>query len=543
MTANIRRTAALSPTERAAPTDHGATYFLGQLQQFPSGKPPVQATMMQNSREEVENAVSVPETHPIAAWVRRQAADLARLEPESDRIAWPDFIKPTPNPTLLGAEEFALGGSKALFWDPVALWGAGTAGEACTTCVTCKKGKGQRDGPGKIRKVCGLTDTYFVVAPKYRHKQCTSAGIVKGGGRGASTWTALHPTVVAQWFTHTTSLLEVRSGLEKLTERYKDEAIQGPEYVWVDNSDQSANILMEIFPTVKAVLEDSTHLMRRYIRTLTPGHPLNQEFVNGLSKAFFTLHEPDRQALRASLLKGKKLTEQEVCQLPYRYWKERCRGIIPAAEDIVPALDLMMQKKWVDETGVSLITDTTADAHRAALRIIKSGKLSDPLPVEHMYYNRSKDPLKPDWITDQLAAKAAEGDGRAAVEQELSEEEERLLAADTLDALRFLDDSPTEPTSRRLRSNAAGPSQLEECGPSSIPAAPPARSGQPRKRELPGSMQHGNPQPPKPARPQPDVDTIDRHSTSCCDPDRGSLGADAARCKQSSNRCSSCSSG
>ena len=32
--------------------------------------------------------------------------------------------------------------------------------------------------------------------------------------------------VVAQWFTHTTSLLEVRSGLEKLTERYKDEAIQ-----------------------------------------------------------------------------------------------------------------------------------------------------------------------------------------------------------------------------------------------------------------------------------------------------------------------------
>lgn len=134
--------------------------------------------------------------------------------------------------------------------------------------------------------------------------------------------------------------------------------LQGPEYIWVDNSDQSANILMEIFPTVKAVLEDSTHLMRRYMRTLTPGHPsyrelptvssdlcvhlhsLNytraricsseltssftcvEEFVNDLSKAFFTLHEPDRQALRASLLKGKKLTEQEVSQLPYRYWKE-----------------------------------------------------------------------------------------------------------------------------------------------------------------------------------------------------------------------------
>ena len=39
---------------------------------------------------------------------------------------------------------------------------------------------------------------------------------------------------------------------------------------------------------------------------------------------------------------------------------------------------------------------------------------------------------------DQLAAKAAEEDGQTAVQPELSEEEERLLAANTLDALRFL---------------------------------------------------------------------------------------------------------
>ena len=53
--------------------------------------------------------------------------------------------------------------------------------------------------------------------------------------------------------------------------------LQGPEYIWVDNSDQSGQILQGIFPTVKRVLEDSTHLMRRYMRTLTPGHPLNRE--------------------------------------------------------------------------------------------------------------------------------------------------------------------------------------------------------------------------------------------------------------------------
>ena len=54
--------------------------------------------------------------------------------------------------------------------------------------------------------------------------------------------------------------------------------MQGPEYIWVDDSDQSGQILHNIFPSVKVVLEDSTHLMRRYMRTLTPGQPLNRAF-------------------------------------------------------------------------------------------------------------------------------------------------------------------------------------------------------------------------------------------------------------------------
>lgn len=58
----------------------------------------------------------------------------------------------------------------------------------------------------------------------------------------------------------------------------------------------------------------------------------------------------------------------------------RCRRIIPAAEEVVPALNVMMDKKWVDETGVSLLTDATADAHKAALRIINSGRLSGEPP-------------------------------------------------------------------------------------------------------------------------------------------------------------------
>ena len=85
---------------------------------------------------------------------------------------WPDFIKPAPNPTLqLARPDFSLIGSKAIFWDPQALWGD-AVNAACTSCVNCP-GKGQRDGPGKVRKVCGMDTTYFVIASKYRHKQCT----------------------------------------------------------------------------------------------------------------------------------------------------------------------------------------------------------------------------------------------------------------------------------------------------------------------------------------------------------------------------------
>lgn len=59
---------------------------------------------------------------------------------------------------------------------------------------------------------------------------------------------------------------------------------QGPEVIWVDDSDIIAPTLRGIFPDV-IVLEDSTHLMRRIMRTLTPGHGLNSErsLVNGHS--------------------------------------------------------------------------------------------------------------------------------------------------------------------------------------------------------------------------------------------------------------------
>ena len=87
-----------------------------------------------------------------------------------------------PNPTLQqAATEFALIGSKAVLWDPVPLWGD-AASPTCTSCVYCP-GKGQRDGAAKIRKVCGMDTTYFIIASKYRcthSAQVSSLHLLKG---------------------------------------------------------------------------------------------------------------------------------------------------------------------------------------------------------------------------------------------------------------------------------------------------------------------------------------------------------------------------
>ena len=59
---------------------------------------------------------------------------------------------------------------------------------------------------------------------------------------------------------------------------------------WVDNSDICGDFLKSIFPTVKQVLEDTTHLMRRYMRTLMPDHPQNRMLCSALVGAKLAMH-------------------------------------------------------------------------------------------------------------------------------------------------------------------------------------------------------------------------------------------------------------
>ncbi|EIE19667.1 hypothetical protein COCSUDRAFT_58410 [Coccomyxa subellipsoidea C-169] len=130
-------------------------------------------------------------------------------------------------------------------------------------------------------------------------------------------------------------LEEVRPALELIASRYPPG--QGPEYIWVDYSPVCGNLLKKIFPTVKIVLEDSTHLMRRYMRTLTPGHALNRVGAPSLL-------QPEHE------------------------------------------LNKVMNRIWVDHAGVNLLTDKTLEVHESSLKLVRRGAVSDPLPVSQMYF-------------------------------------------------------------------------------------------------------------------------------------------------------------
>ena len=61
--------------------------------------------------------------------------------------------------------------------------------------------------------------------------------------------------VVAQWFTLTTSLLEVRSGLEKLKERYTDEAIQVHQHSSALASNYITPFFQLCIPEIRQILD------------------------------------------------------------------------------------------------------------------------------------------------------------------------------------------------------------------------------------------------------------------------------------------------
>ena len=63
--------------------------------------------------------------------------------------------------------------------------------------------------------------------------------------------------------------------------------MQGPEYMWVANGDTVRPILKSVFTSLARVMEDITHLLRRGMRILPPGHPSNSKHPSASYVAAF----------------------------------------------------------------------------------------------------------------------------------------------------------------------------------------------------------------------------------------------------------------
>ncbi|DBA83347.1 hypothetical protein WJX79_000376 [Trebouxia sp. C0005] len=72
-------------------------------------------------------------------------------------------------------------------------------------------------------------------------------------------------------------------------------------------------------------MEDSTHLMRRGMRILTPGHSRIKTFMQGLSACIFDIHQPDVEALKAHLTRDGR-SDADIVALPSKYLRDRFRN-------------------------------------------------------------------------------------------------------------------------------------------------------------------------------------------------------------------------
>jgi hypothetical protein len=160
--------------------------------------------------------------------------------------------------------------------------------------------------------------------------------------------------------------------------------------MWVDDTAQMERTMKKSFPSLKTILEDATHGMRRYARTLPDGHHGTKAFMGDLSRAFFEVVESDKEQLK------KKLMEEERWGAPgtpmraaaEKTLRSKCRHYIPSPKELRKRVEKVVNDHAAVEdpiTGRLLFTPESFNVHNSILALIDSGKFSDPLPVDQMF--------------------------------------------------------------------------------------------------------------------------------------------------------------
>ncbi|KAG7674408.1 hypothetical protein NADE_008166 [Nannochloris sp. 'desiccata'] len=196
--------------------------------------------------------------------------------------------------------------------------------------------------------------------------------------------------IVALILTNTKSPGEVISQLQDVYSSWEELNAQLPEYMWVDDTSQMEGAMMKAFPTLKNVLEDATHGMRRYARTLPDGHYDTKAFMGDLSKAFFRVVPSDEEQLKKELLEAGRWGAPNIAvrAAAEKILSARCRHTIPEAKQLRQRVEKVVSdhSSVVDPvTGRVLFTPDTFRVHESMLKLIGAGKFSDPLPADKMF--------------------------------------------------------------------------------------------------------------------------------------------------------------
>jgi hypothetical protein len=157
--------------------------------------------------------------------------------------------------------------------------------------------------------------------------------------------------------------------------------------VYVDNAEVVAQKWRTILPHV-VVKQDPWHLQQRILRAVgDPKHLAYESFRGAISRAVFDLVEEGTATAKCILDDPTKPVAEKMLA-----WMS-CRKRIPEGNIVYERLQQVL-KDYKNLAGEDFITPETEHALQNQEGLVRAGYLSDPFPVEHMYYKDSNNRLR-----------------------------------------------------------------------------------------------------------------------------------------------------
>jgi hypothetical protein len=177
-------------------------------------------------------------------------------------------------------------------------------------------------------------------------------------------------------------------------------ALQPVCCLYVDNAQSTAHKWEKVLPGV-VVKQDPWHLQQRIMRAVgDPNHPAYDSFRGDISKAIMRVDPAEAGSLQAKLDNPSVSAQEKM-----RAWRQ-CRKVIDDGVQVWQRLTAVVEeyeeltKEPVDPMNLKgpwsspFITKETKTALHNQEELITSGYLTDPFPVDMMYYTDSKGVLR-----------------------------------------------------------------------------------------------------------------------------------------------------